>query len=257
MGKCEKMKKEIILPVLGIFIGELMILFNQLSAGLAIYIFILQAIVLFLIFGKAENEIKNLHQAFLLVLQIRIINLAMPQLFTVLLLWYPLIYGVMLIPIYYVVMNQKLTSQEMGLNFDSLHIYLPSAFIIGTAAGLVEYIIIHPAPLIRNIQLSNLILISLIMYVFVGATEELIFRSILQTRLENVLGLNYGFLLSGVLYGIMFVGQGMVIEILFAVFFGIVLGYFFQKTRSLPFVLTVHGTANVILFGVLPIIIQG
>jgi membrane protease YdiL (CAAX protease family) len=61
-------------------------------------------------------------------------------------------------------------------------------------------------------------------------------------------------LLGAALFGIMHSGYGNVDEILFATFFGAVLGYIFQKTRSFPFILIIHGTANVFLFGILPIV---
>jgi membrane protease YdiL (CAAX protease family) len=92
------------------------------------------------------------------------------------------------------------------------------------------------------------------MFVFVGAVEELIFRSILQTRLENALGLKSGVFLSGALFGIMHSSYGILNEILFAGIFGIILGFIFQKTRSFPFILLIHVSANVLLFGIFPII---
>lgn len=257
MGKCDQMKKEIYLPVIAIAIGELMMFFNQVYTGLAIHIITLQSIVLFLIFSSAKKDIKNVQQALLLVLQMRIINLAMPQFFTITLLWYPLIYGVMFIPIYFIIRHQQMQPRELGMNLDNLFLYLPTGILIGIAASLVEYIILDPTPLIKNLQISNLVLIGMIMFFFVGAAEELIFRSILQTRLENVLGTKYGLLISSAIFGVMHAGTGLISEILFAASFGMVLGYFFQKTRSFPFILTVHGTANVMLFGILPIIITG
>ena len=41
-------------------------------------------------------------------------------------------------------------------------------------------------------------------------------------------------------------GYGRIDEILFAGIFGIIIGYIFQKTRSFPFILVIHGTANVL-----------
>ena len=71
------------------------------------------------------------------------------------------------------------------------------------------------------------------MFVFIGITEELIFRSILQTRFEKILGLRYGLLLTGGIFGMMHVSYGILDEILFAIIFGIFIGYIFQKTKNL------------------------
>jgi membrane protease YdiL (CAAX protease family) len=255
VGECDKMKKEIYLPAFGIAAGELMMFYGNIFIGLAIHIINLQAIALALIFSKFPSEIKNIHQSLILLLQMRIIALAMPQFFTLTLLWYPFIYGVMYIPVYLIIKNQNISSKEIGMNFSRIKIYLPSAVLIGSGMAVIEYYILQPVALIENANISNLVLISVVMFIFIGAVEELIFRSILQTRVEKVLGLNYGILISGGLFGIMHASYGLINEIIFAGFFGCVLGYIFQKTRSFPCILAIHGTANVLLFGILPILL--
>jgi membrane protease YdiL (CAAX protease family) len=249
------MKKEIYLPVLGIGAGEIMMFFGQVYPGLAIHIINLQVLTLLLIFSEFPSKIKMIHQSLTLLLLLRIVNLAMPQFFTQTLMVYPLTYGIMYIAVYTVIRNQNISDKELGLNSKRLHIYLPSALIIGAAAALIEYSILKPVPLIENTGLSNLILIAIVMFMFVGAIEELIFRSMLLTRLEKVFDPITALLLSGTLFGIMHSGYGRVDEILFAGIFGFIIGYIFQKTRSFPFIMVIHGTANVLLFGILPIIL--
>lgn len=61
--------------------------------------------------------------------------------------------------------------------------------------------------------------------------------------------------MSGILFGIMHSGYGLMNEIIFASLFGILLGYIFQKTRSFPFILVIRGTVNLLLFGILPIVL--
>jgi hypothetical protein len=246
--------RNIYLSILGIIAGELMMFIGQVYVGLAIHIINLQAISLTLIFRDDAKENKNILQSFILLLLIRMIHLAMPQIFTMTLLSYTLVYGIMFLPLYTIINNQSISSRDVGINFKKLYIYLPAALSIGTAMSIIEYRILHPAALIEDLGFSNILLITMVMFVFVGAVEELIFRSILQTRLEQVFGLNMGLLLSAVLYGMMHASYGIHTEVLFATFFGIVLGFIFQKTRSFPFILIVHGTANVLLFGVLPIV---
>jgi membrane protease YdiL (CAAX protease family) len=248
------MKKEIHLPILGIIIGELLLFMGQMYPGLAVYIINIQAISISIILGKFSDDIKKVLQCMLLLIMMRIINLSMPQFFTFTLLWYPLVYGIMFIPIYYVIKNQNITLTNIGIHFKQWYIYLPAALLIGTAMAMLEFRILHPTPLIMNLKLQNLLLISMVMFVFVAAVEELIFRSILITRLERVFGSINSLLLSSLLFGIMHAGYGLLTEVLFATIFGVILGLIFQKTRSLPFIVVIHGTANVLLFGVLPII---
>ncbi len=255
MGECYQMKKVIYLPILGIVAGESLMFSGHEYIGLAIHIINLQAITLFLIFSSYPSDIKNVFQSLFLLLQIRIITLAMPLFFTITLLWYPLVYGVMFISIYFIIRNQQISSKEIGLNYENLNKYLIIALLTGANIGMLEYQILHPVPMIANLRLPNLFLIAIVMFVFVGAVEELIFRSILQTRLEKVFGQRSGILMSGVMFGVMYSGYGLVNEILFACFFGILLGYIFQKTRSFPLILVIRGTANLLLLGILPIVL--
>lgn len=248
------MKKEIYLPILGIAAGEIMMLSGHVYMGLVLHVINLQAITLALIFSDLSIEKKNLIQTLLLLLQMRILNLAMPQFFTTKLLWYPLVYGVMFISIYYVTKQQNITSKDIGIDFNRWYLYIPLALLIAAAMAMLEFRILDPVPLITNLKIQNLLLISIVMFIFVATIEELIFRSLLQTRLQSVFGINKGLLLGAALFGIMHSGYGNVDEVLFATFFGAVLGFIFQKTRSFPFILIIHGTANVFLFGILPIV---
>lgn len=252
--KTPKIKKEIFLPMLAIAAGEILMFLGMMYYGLAIHIINLQAITLAPIFKNFSSEIKMIHQSLILLLLMRIVNLAMPQFFTMTLLWYPLTYGIMYIAVYSVIRNQQISYKELGFIFTRLHIYLPAAILIGAVSAVIEYRILKPLPLIDDIGLSNLVLVTVVMFIFVGAIEELIFRSILLTRFEKVLEPGTALLISGILFGVMHSGYGRIDEILFTVIFGIVIGYIFQKTRSFPFIIMIHGTANIILFGILPII---
>ncbi len=249
-----KEKYGVYLPVLGIIIGELLMFMGQVYPSLVVHIINIQAISIAIIFSKLSDDMKKVFQSMLLLLMMRIINLSMPQFFTFTLLWYSLVYGIMFIPIYYVIKNHNITLTEIGIDFKRWYIYFPAALLIGTAMAMLEFQILHTTSLILDLKMQNLLLISMVMFVFVAAVEELIFRSILITRFEKVFGSINSLLLSSLLFGIMHAGYGLLTEVLFATFFGVVLGFIFQKTKSFPFIVVIHGTANVLLFGVLPII---
>lgn len=251
------MRHKLYFPLFGIAAGEIMMFSGHFYIGLVVHIINLQAITLALVLSDFSNEKKNLLQSLLLLLQMRIINLAMPQFFTLSLLWYPVVYGIMYISIYYVISHQNINSKDIGIDLTRWYVYIPLAFIIGAAMAMIEFRILHPVALIANLRLESILLISIVMFVFVAAVEELIFRSILQTRLQSVFGNIVGILLGGALFGIMHAGYGNMMEVLFATFFGIFIGFIFYKTKSFPFILVIHGTANVLLFGVLPIISTG
>nr|WP_255679874.1 CPBP family intramembrane glutamic endopeptidase [Methanosarcina sp. DH2] len=98
----------------------------------------------------------------------------------------------------------------------------------------------------------NLLKLTIVMVFFVGLVEELIFRSVLQTRLENALGVWEAIIITSFLFGLMHSGYGTFQEILYTGFVGFIMGLAFYKTRSLPFIAVLHGFVNVFLFGILP-----
>ena len=255
MGKRDKMKNEIYLSILGIAIGEIMLFLDHIYIGLLINIINILIITSVLIFSDYSSDEKNVLQSLILLILMRAINLAMPPLFENNLLWYILTYGVLFIPIYLIIKNQQISLNELGIHSKNLRVYLPAALLIGIVFSYIEFLITDPAPLIESIQPLNIILLIAVMFIFVGGVEELIFRSILQTRLEKVFGITNSIFLSGLLFGIMHSVYGLFPEILFAILYGIIIGYIFEKTRSFPFILAIHGTANVFLFGIFPILI--
>lgn len=252
MGECD-LKRQLYLPIIGIIDAELIMFYNQTIIGLGLHIVNFLAIIFIIIFSRSLKEKeKNILYSLTLVILLRMVNISTPQFFTNTLQQYPLIYGIMFIPIYSIIKNQQISSEELGINFKKLYIYLPIAILIGFIAAISEYKILNPIAMISDLRFSNIALIILVMFVFIATAEEFIFRSILQTRLEKVVGLRFGVLISGIIFGIMHASYGIISEIIFAGMFGIIMGYIFQKVRNLPFIISIHGTANVILFGILP-----
>jgi hypothetical protein len=131
-------------------------------------------------------------------------------------------------------------------------IYLPLSVLASLVFAEAEYMLIGARPLIPDISQINLLELIVIMIFVVGLVEELIFRAILQTRLEEFLGPAAGILLVSLLFGIMHSGYGTPSEMGFTFLMGCFLGYCFYKTRSLPLVIMINGLTNVFLFGALP-----
>jgi hypothetical protein len=147
---------------------------------------------------------------------------------------------------------QQLTREEMGVNFRRIWLYFPLSILISFGLSAGEYMVIQTNYLISDLSPLQLLKLTVVMVFFVGLVEEIIFRSILQTRLNKILGIRGGILLSGVLFGFMHSGYGTFYEILYISFTGVIIGYIFYKTRSLPLVTLVHGFVNVFLFGFIP-----
>ncbi len=93
------------------------------------------------------------------------------------------------------------------------------------------------------------------MIFFVGVVEEIIFRSILQNRLQMLLGNGTGLIFTSILFGLMHALYGSFYEVLYASFVGLFIGYLFYRTRSLPLAAMIHGIINVFIFGIIPLLL--
>jgi membrane protease YdiL (CAAX protease family) len=251
------MKIELKYPIMGVIVAEMIMFFGQIIVGLGIHIINLLIIIFLIMFSKINEKEKYLLQSLTLLIILRMVNLSMPQFFTTTLIQYPLVYGVMFIPIYNLTRSQGISLKELGINLKKLWLYIPIGLIIGVIMAIFEGYIINPSPLINTVRLSDIILISIIMFVFIGTVEELIFRGILQTRFVKVFGNRWGIVLSGSSFGIMHSSYGVINEILFVTIFGIFLSYLFYRTKNVIFTTMIHGTTNVILFsGILGTILR-
>jgi len=177
----------------------------------------------------------------------------MPVFFDLTLYTYPMVYAPMFIPIYFLVKDRFLGGAEAGLTFKGFLFYLPLAISVGFALGWGEYNVIHPQLLTPGANIKDVLILILTMIFFVGIVEEFIFRSALQTVLEERLGSITGLLLASVIFGFMHSGYQMPLELLYVSFAGVVFGLLFWLTKSLPVISLAHGVTNISLFLVVPL----
>ena len=123
---------------------------------------------------------------------------------------------------------------------------------LGFLMELGEYLIIRTGSLIPDLTFVNLLKLTIVMVFFVDLVEELIFRSILQARLEQALSVLESLIITSLLFGLMHSGYGTFNEMLYTGFVGLIMGLLFYKTKNLPFVAVLYGFVNVFLFGILP-----
>lgn len=246
-----KIKPVLLLTLLAIFIAEGLFFFQYFKIGM--YMHILTLITLSLTACRIkDNDTSNLIQVLALLPLFRILNNTMPIFFTQTLYVFPFIYGPIFISLYYLAKHQKFSNQELGLSFKNIYLYIPLSIILGLILGKMEYSIINVESMIPVPNVQNLIIFSMIMIIFTGFAEELLFRSIIQTRFEQVIESKGGLIITSLLFGAMHSGYGTVYEIIFTASVGFFLGYLFQKTRSLIFIAITHGMINIFLFGLLP-----
>jgi hypothetical protein len=188
---------------------------------------------------------------------LRLINFSMPVFSEMVLYRYFYVYIPLFIPIFLIIRHQNFSSVQLGLSFKKFLLYLPLSLVIALLIAEVEYYIYPTVPLVPSLSFYYMVDIALIMIFCVGLVEELVFRSLLQTRLEGVFGRTLGLIATSLLFGVMSATHGIGYGIIFASLVGLILGYMFIKTRSLPFVALTHGLVNVFLFSIIPLLGPG
>ncbi len=241
-----------ILSILFIIIGEILLFFGYRMASLAVHSLNIITVVGIVIL---KEDIK-LVQALSLVSLLRIVNTSMPIFFSLTIYWFSSLYGVMLVPIMVVIKDQGLSLREIGVTLKRIYLWL-IAIPIGIGLSLLEYYTLTPEALIPDFTPENIIKISIVMIFFIGLVEEIVFRLLLQKRLEEKIGLTNGLLVTSMIFGFMHSGYSNYNEILFTTFAGLVLGFCFQRTKNLPIIVIAHGFNNIFLFGVLPFFMPG
>jgi membrane protease YdiL (CAAX protease family) len=151
-----------------------------------------------------------------------------------------------------IILHQRDSLEQVGITMKHFIPYMFISVPLGFLLGLGEYLTIRAGYLIPDLTFENLLKLTFIMVFFVGLIEELIFRSILQSRLEKALSVWEALLITSLMFGLMHSGYGTFQEILYTGFVGLIMGLAFYKTKSLPFIAVLHGFVNVFLFGILP-----
>jgi len=238
-------------PVIAITFAELLIFGGRLNEAAIVYTLLLLAFSFSTAVAK-DQEIRKINQAFLLLPVFRLVNLSIPIFLKVNLYSFVFIYASLAMSAIIAITHQNIVLETKKNLLRRIWFYLPLSILAALVFAEAEYMLIGARPLIPEISQVNLLELIVIMVFVVGLVEELIFRVILQTRLEEFLGPAAGILLASLLFGVMHSGYGTPYEMGFTFLAGCFLGYCFYKTRSLPLVILINGLTNVFLFGVIP-----
>ena len=239
---------DLMVPVCLIFLAELLIFSGNVQAAMTVHAINLIFMVLASIY--VHNRI---YPVLMLLPLFRLLNVAMPIFFQLTLYSYSMVYAPMFIPMYFIMKDGLLSRSEAGMTFKGFWYFLPLAVAVGFVLGWGEENVLHSGTLVPDFSIKSILILSLTMILFVGIVEEFIFRSALQTVMEERLGGIVGLVLTSVIFGFMHSGYRLPLELLFVAFAGMVFGLLFWMTRSLPVVAVTHGVTNISLFLVAPV----
>jgi membrane protease YdiL (CAAX protease family) len=239
-----------VVSILLILIGEGLLFSGYQVLGVSVQA--LNIVSVAIIVAALHGERVQLVEALALISVFRVVNLSFSLVSTVTIYWLATIYGVMYLPLILVILHEKMSRYDLGIdNVRRSVLLLPLGAFIGANFGVIEYAILANKPLIPNASASQLIQLSIVMIFFVALVEELLFRVLLQPQLIERTGAVAGIVITSVIFGAMHSGYANGYELLFATGAGVVLGVAFYETRNLPFVVTIHAINNIVLFGML------
>lgn len=174
------------------------------------------------------------------------------------------VYGVVLVVCVVYIAERGLTANGLGFRFSNVSFQIFGGLALGVAMGVMEFLILSSDMknylLFQEGSITNLVYVALIMFLFVALGEELLFRGLVQTSFEKEIGNPFmAMIVVSLIFAIMHLGyvtsQLKILEIAYVFVAATAIGYAFMKTKSLVLPLIAHGTANTILFGILPYIL--
>ncbi len=207
-----------------------------------------------------------IYQSFALVSLLRVLNIGMPVFFSETLLWMPFVYGPIIVAGYIVWRQTVVEAGKLHwrnlmrfLNGHGLRPnvkwkweYLLIAIIFGYLVANLEHFVLDNTALVRDLGPLDLSKLFLVMVVFVGFGEELIFRGLLQSSVGEQHGKYVAVFVSALMFAIMHSGYQSVPYLVFVFGVGLALAYAYEITGSLGLVALMHGILNFFLFSFLP-----
>lgn len=203
---------------------------------------------------RKEDDLSNLLKCLTLAPLIRILSMSMPVAPLEQIHWFVIINAPLLVVVILFIKSQNLSLSHIGFKLGNPVLLLLIA-LSGVMLGVMDYNLLKPSPLIASPTLSNLLVPSVILMVFTGFSEEVIFRGLIQRNSEKMMGNLHALLLTSLLFAAMHIGWQSFPDLIFVFGVGIFYGYVFQKTRNLTGITLSHGITNITMFLVAPFVL--
>lgn len=254
----------IVLPMAVIIVGEAFLFSGNLEGSIAVHLLNILVCVMVPILLRENPAVW---QAFMLLSIMRVLNLGMPRFTELTLYWMLMVYAPIILICFMLIRDEArgfgdyLKGAKRFFNISSRtpgwkSYYLPIGIIIALALANFEFEVLSQSMsdlrLVPDLSLGSLFLLFSVMVFFVGLGEELVFRYILQTRLETSVGVIGAILITSLAFSVMHAGYESYLYLIYVFFVSLVLGFIYHRTKSLAFVSLIHGTLNFFLFSLLP-----
>jgi membrane protease YdiL (CAAX protease family) len=241
------------LDLVALTAAEVLTVYLQLLAGIICHgvllvVFVVQAAL------APDRAQRNLFMVLCMAPLIRILSLSMPLAPIPQIYWYLLIYGPLLAATIIVMINTGLGPRDVGLVSGGWPQQTVLGIGIGLGLGVLEYGILRPVPLASSFTLLGVLVPSVILILTTGFVEELIFRGVMQTLSERVMGL-WSVLYVSLIFSVLHIGHYSIVDVAFVFLVALLFTAMVKKSGSLLGVTLAHGIANSMLYCVMPFIL--
>lgn len=232
-----------------IVIAEILTAFVNPYPGQVTHILVLVVLVFH---GGLETNLarRRLALALAVLPLIRILSLSLPIAPFPQIAAYAIVGTPLLIATWIIIRHLGLSQYGLGLRSSNP---LPQLMLAGGGLGLgaIEYAILQPAPLFDSFSWQTFWLSALILAIFTGFAEELIFRGLLQSAAMRVLRY-WGIIYVALLFAALHIGHRSAVDIFFVLGVGLLFAYIVHRSGSILGVTLAHSLTNITLFLIMP-----
>lgn len=233
-------------------LAELLVSLGDPQWGMALHGMILVSLLIHSSLSSGRRERLFLFSLALTPL-IRVMSLTIPLTAFPRIYWYAVIGAPLIIAAFFLMRTTGLTGNQVGINRRSPGLQIAIA-ILGIFLGLLEYLILQPEPLVTEFRLDLILVPALILLIFTGFLEELVFRGVLQYYSKQYLG-RWGIVYVSIIFAAFHLGYNSALDFIFVFAVALIFGYLVQKTGSIVGVTLAHGLTNIFLYLVFPFIL--
>jgi hypothetical protein len=240
----------LLLYLLAIALAEVLTAYAAPQLGLILHGTLLVLMMIHSSLAATRQEQKFLFTLVLAPL-IRLLSLSMPLLEFDFSNWYLVIGAPLFISVLLVYRLTGYQPQDVGLSLGTGVFWQMVIATTGLIFGYLEFRILKPEPLVESLTLQNVWLPVLILLVFTGFLEELIFRGLMQRASKDTL-YRLGPVYISILFAVLHIGYRSLTDFVFVLLVGLFFSLVVERTRSILGVTLAHGLTNITLFLIFP-----
>lgn len=187
---------------------------------------------------------------------IRLLSLSLPLTSFNVIYWYAVIGVPLFIGTFLTIRATGLSADLIGLRISWQE--LPLQVMIGLSGfilGYIEYLILHPVPIVSMKGWASVLLTALILLVFTGFLEELIFRGVMQSSAVEKLD-KVGIIFVALVFTVLHIGYRSVQDMIFVFSVAIIFGLLVFRFKTLLGVSIAHGLINISLYLIFPYLLM-